>query len=82
MMTGRGVVDDDDDETTSSSEGSSSSSDSEASEAPPSAHNGTKAAVPPIRKDGMGKLTLFAFYFTRVLYTSTVQPLAADFPPA
>ncbi|XP_037277042.2 scm-related gene containing four mbt domains isoform X7 [Rhipicephalus microplus] len=50
MMTGRGVVDDDDDETTSSSDGSSSSSDSEA---PPSARNGTKAAVPPIRKDGM-----------------------------
>lgn len=53
MMTRRGVVDEDDDETTSSSEGSSSSSDSENSEAAPSAHNGTKANVPPIRKDGM-----------------------------
>ncbi|XP_077519031.1 MBT domain-containing protein 1-like isoform X2 [Amblyomma americanum] len=52
MMTGRVVIDDDDDETTSSSEGSSSSSDSE-SEAPSSAHNGTKGSLPPIRKDGM-----------------------------
>ncbi|KAH6936687.1 hypothetical protein HPB50_020594 [Hyalomma asiaticum] len=59
MMTGRGVVDDDDDETTSSSEGSSSSSDSETGEAPPTAHNGTKAAVPPIRKDGMEMVTSF-----------------------
>uniref|UniRef100_G3MF18 FCS-type domain-containing protein n=1 Tax=Amblyomma maculatum TaxID=34609 RepID=G3MF18_AMBMU len=52
MMTGRVVVDDDDDETTSSSEGSSSSSDSE-TDTPSSAHNGTKAPLPPIRKDGM-----------------------------